>query len=235
VDVLNPDSAPEAAGLPDVTATSEPRSLRQLVEVAARRVAGYSGAVADLWEDGEPVLSAASHPDLPGLTEVQQQCGSGPVIDALAGAGPVSCADTLAEPRYPEYAAAALRRGVRSSVTLAHRRDAMAVSLALLGARPRVFDPGQVALAELLISFGGAAMSSASEFGDAQRAALQLRDAAESRAVVDQAKGILMQALDCSADEALERMRHISQTRSMRVTEVALRIIGNRGGGHGAS
>jgi ANTAR domain len=232
---LNPDAPHQQAGLLNVTATSEPRSLRQLVEIAVRQVAGYSGATADLWDDGEPVLSATSHPELSGLTELQHECGSGPVIDALAGGGPVSCGDTLDEPRWPAYASGALRRGVRCSVTLAHRRGTMAVSLALMGARPRTFNPGQVPLAELLISFGGAFLSNASEFGDAQRAALQLRDAAESRAVVDQAKGILMQALGCSAEDALERMRHVSQTRNIRVTEVALTIIGDRGGGRAAS
>jgi ANTAR domain len=230
-----PDFADDAAELLNIATTSEHRSLRQLVEIAVRQVTGCSGAMAVLWDDGEPELSATSHPELSGLTEVQQESGRGPDLDALTGAGPVSCPDTLDEPRWPEYSHAALRRGVRCSVTLAQRRDPKAISLALLGARPRAIDPGQVPFAELLISFGSAAMSNASEFGDAQRAALQLRDAAEARAVVDQAKGILMQALGCGADEALDRMRRISQTQSMRVTDVALKLIGARGGGRGAS
>ena len=69
----------------------------------------------------------------------------------------------------------------------------------------------------------------ASETGAARRAAHQLRDAAESRAVVDQAKGVLMHALGCSAEEALQRMRQVSQARNLKVTEVATRIIDSRG------
>jgi AmiR/NasT family two-component response regulator len=72
-------------------------------------------------------------------------------------------------------------------------------------------------------------MGVASGYGEARRTALQLRDAAESRALVDQAKGVLMHALGCSADEALERMRQISQARNMKVTEVAATIINARG------
>jgi AmiR/NasT family two-component response regulator len=34
-----------------------------------------------------------------------------------------------------------------------------------------------------------------------------------------------MHALGCSADEALQRMRHVSQERNMRVTEVAAKIV----------
>jgi len=87
--------------------------------------------------------------------------------------------------------------------------------------------PGQ--LAELLTAFGSAVMGNAAEYGDAKRTALQLRAAAESRALVDQAKGMLMQALGCSAEDALERLRQISQERNLRVTDVARTIIGSRG------
>jgi ANTAR domain len=225
----NPDFAHEAAGMLSIAHASEPRSLNQLVQLAAREVPGCSGAVAAVWRDGEPVLTAASHPDLAGLSELQHECGRGPAIDALAGDGPASCPDTLDEGRWPEYAAAALRRGVRCSVTLADRSGPTAVTLSLLGARPRDIDPAQIPLAELLTSVGAAALSNASEYGDAQRAVLQLRDAAESRTIVDQAKGILMRSLGCSADEALQRLRTISQTRNMRVTEVAQTVIGSRG------
>jgi hypothetical protein len=42
---------------------------------------------------------------------------------------------------------------------------------------------------------------------------------------VDQAKGILMHALGCSAADALERMRQVSQRTNLRATDVAQRII----------
>jgi hypothetical protein len=69
-----------------------------------------------------------------------------------------------------------------------------------------------------------------SDYDEAQRTAVQLRDAADSRSLVDQAKGILMHALGCSADEALDRMRQVSQRNNMRTTEVAATIIGARAG-----
>jgi hypothetical protein len=184
---------------------------------------------------------AASHPDLPALADVELSCGRGPAIDALAGGGPVSCPDTLEETRWPEYASAALRHGVRCILTIAYQPDAEAVAagagavtLSLFSARPRSLEsgqPGQLALAELLTAFGGAAMGNAAEYGDTRRAALQWRAAAESRALVDQAKGVLMHALGCSAEDALGRMRQISQEQNLRVTDVAQRIIDSRGAG----
>jgi len=225
----SPDLTHAAPGPPGTAETSEPRSLNELVTQAARQVPACSGAAAVLWRGGEPGALAASHPSLPELVEVQVSCCRGPVLDALSGDEPVSCPDTLDEPRWPEYADAALRQGVRCSLTLAHWSGTGAVCLSLFGARPRVLGPGSVAAAGRLVAYGGAAVGMAAEYGEAQRAAWQLRDGAESRAVVDQAKGVLMHALGCSAEEALQRMRQVSQARNLKVTEVATRIIDSRG------
>jgi hypothetical protein len=227
----SPDLTHEPAGLLSTAETSEPRSLNQLVAQAARQVPACAGAAAVLWREGEPAALAASHPSLPELIEVQVRLGRGPVLDALSGGEPAGCPDTLEEPRWPEYASAALRQGVRCSLSLAHWSGAEAVCLSVFGARPRMLGPESVAAAERLVAFGGAVVGIASEYGEARRAARQLRDAAESRAVVDQAKGVLMHALGCSAEEALQRMRQISQARNMKVTEVATRIIDSRGPG----
>ena len=59
----------------------------------------------------------------------------------------------------------------------------------------------------------------------AQRTASQLKDAVVARSVVDQAKGILMHALSCDADEALQRLRQESQRRHVKVTEVAGEVV----------
>jgi AmiR/NasT family two-component response regulator len=41
---------------------------------------------------------------------------------------------------------------------------------------------------------------------------------------------VLMHALGCTAEEALQRMRQVSQAQNMKVTDVATRIIESRGG-----
>jgi hypothetical protein len=229
--VLSTDLAAQTADLLAIANSSEPRALDRLVSLATLQVPACSGAEAALWLDGELVVAAASHPDLAWVTEAQRAAGQGPVLAAMAGDGPVHVPDTLTEERWPEYAAAALRLGVRCSVTLAHRSGGMAVTLALSGSRPRAIDPHQLPLARLLVALGGAMLGNASAYDDSRRTALQLLDAAESRELVDQAKGVLMHALSCSAEQALQRMRQISQQQNMKVTEVAARIIDTNGDG----
>jgi hypothetical protein len=217
--------AREAADLLSIADGADVRSLHRLSELSARQVPGCSGATAALWRDGEPVELAATHPDLSALFELCHAAGTGPWTEALATGETVYCADTLEDERWPGYASAALQRGVRCSVTLVHLFGPMTVTLTMYGARPRALEPGRVGVAELLIAFGGATLGNASIYGETQRAALHLRESAESRMVVDQAKGILMHALGCTAAEAFDRLRQISQTRHVKVTDVAATII----------
>jgi ANTAR domain-containing protein len=201
------------------------RSLHRLVVLASRQVPACSGATSAVWQDGEPADMAATHPDLAELFELSRHGYKSPWTDALATGLTVACPDTLAEERWPDYASAALCRGVRCSVTLVHTSGPAAITLSLFGARPRVLDPDSIALGELLVAFGGAIMGNASAYADSQRTALQLRDAVDSRMLVDQAKGILMHALGCTAQEAFDKMRAISQKSNVKVAEVASKII----------
>ncbi len=217
--------AREAAELFAAADPSGTKSIRQLAELAARRVQACSGATATLWRDDEAVTMAASHPDLAALTTLQIETRRGPTVDAVRTGEPMRCADTLAEDRWPGFAAAALSRGVRCCVSLVHEFSGMAVTLTLYSVRARSLDPEQLPLASLLAAFGVASVANAARYGDAQRTASQLQEAVEARAVVDQAKGILMHALGCDADEAFDRMRRVSQTRHVKLTGVARRVI----------
>lgn len=216
--------ADRAAALLSLTAATEERSLSQLTELAASQVDGCVAATVAVWRHGQLTAQASSHPEPSRLVDVQLTSGRGPLIEAIAGGATVSCPDTLTDDRWPEFAAAALRIGVRSCIVLTYSGKAV-VALSLLGTRPRSIDGDQLQLAELLVAYGGALVGAVAEYGDSRRLADQLRDAASSRAIVDQAKGILMHALGCSADDALERMRQVSQRANLRATEVAQRII----------
>lgn len=220
-----PVAARDPGGLLSAAESSAPRSLNRLVTDAVREVTACSGAAAAFWRGDGPVALAASHPSLPDLIEAEVRSGRGPALVAMRTGEPAGSPDTLDEDRWPEYAAAALRQGVRCSLCLAYRSVGAALCLSLFSARPRTLGMDSVVAAERLAAFGTALVDIASEYGDARREQLQLRDAAQSRAQVDQAKGVLMHALRCTADEALAQLRQISQASNMKVADVAAEII----------
>jgi hypothetical protein len=218
------DLADRAAALLSLAAGTQERSLSQLTALAASQVPGAAAATITVWRDGELANQTSSHPEPSRLIAVQIASGRGPLIDAVTDGTPVGCAETLTETRWPEFVAAALRIGVRSTVTMTRSADVV-VALSLFGLRPGGVEAGQLQVADLLVAYGGALVGAVSDYDESQRVAAQLRDAADARAVVDQAKGILMHALGCTADEALGRMREVSQRSNLRATEVATRII----------
>jgi hypothetical protein len=114
------DLADRAAALLSLAAATQERSLSQLTTLAASQVPGCAAASVTIWHDGDLARQAASHPDASRLVAVQVDSGRGPLIDAVTSGGAVSCADTLTETSWPEFAAAAVRLGVRSAVTLSH-------------------------------------------------------------------------------------------------------------------
>ena len=217
--------------LPDPGDPDGALCLNQLVELAALGIPGCAGATAATWRNGMLISMAASHPSLAVLLDRQIQRGSGPVLDAARTGIAASCPDTLAaserregHPRWPEYASDALGCGVRWSQTLVHTSGALAITLTLYGARPKALDPAFLALASLLARVTGAALASAAQYDSTRRTVTQLREAITARSAVDQAKGMLMVALGCDADEALTRMRHLSQTRHVKVTAIARQL-----------
>jgi hypothetical protein len=216
----------EAAELLSLTKVGAARSLNRLAEMAAWQVPGCSGATALVWYDREVISFTATHPDLAALAELQLGMGIGPLLEAAETGLSVSCPDTLLETRWPEFAEAALRHGVRCTVHLVRGMPArQALVLALFGVRPGALDADAGPMADTLASFGGAMLTNATVYGEAQLIASQFKDAVAARSVVDQAKGVLMHALGCDADDALRRLREESQRRHVKVTEVASQVV----------
>ena len=228
--MLIDDLARDAADLVSVGNAGQMKSLNRLAELAVREIDGCCGATAMLWRDRELAGLTSTHPDLAELAEFEFRAGYGPAIQAMREGRPVGIRDTLRDTRWPDFMNEALCRGVRSAVALVHEFSPLTVVLAVVSVRADAIDSEQIPFAATLAAFGGAVLANASAYGAAQREAVQLRNAVESRAVVDQAKGILMHAFGCSATQALERMRRVSQTQHVKVTDVARQVVE----GHGA-
>jgi ANTAR domain len=209
----------------------EAKSLSKLAELAVRQVPGCAAAHATIWRDGELSAVAASHPDPAELIDLELSTGPGPLAAAVREGRPVSRRDALQEEQWPWWAAEALCRGLRSSIHLVRQSSSSTLVLALFGVRPGALDADGVPMAETLARFGSAVFANSLAYGQAQRTATQLKDSVAARAVTDQAKGILMHALGCDADEALRYLRRESQRSHIKVTEVAARVIATYGQG----
>ncbi|SFP55031.1 ANTAR domain-containing protein [Actinomadura madurae] len=236
--VLTDQLALEIARLGMVGESSDVGTLHRVTDLAARAVPGCAGASSVRWalpepsapdDRPEPLASAASHPDLAEVVDRQLSRGHGPIFDVVRDRAALTSDDILGETRWPEAMSDMLRRGVRCFTTTPHLNPPVLVTLSLYGVSPKALGHGRHAIAALLIAQGSAAVSNSRQYDDVHRTAVQLQAAVEARAIVDQAKGILMHALGCDADEAFAEMRRISQTRHVKLTALAQRIVGHQG------
>jgi hypothetical protein len=198
---------------------------RRVAESAVSSVAGASGASFTLWEDSDAVLTAATHPDLADLVELQVVSGEGPAITAHQTSTAVEVTDTLDEERWPRVIAFALRRGIRGMLTSGLSVDGRSASLTLYSVRPGALPPDASTGVELLAGQALIALRQLDDYAGARNMAEQMRQAMESRSVIDVAKGMLMQALGCDADTAFAELVAASQRSQVKLADIARRLV----------
>lgn len=153
------------------------------------------------------------------LDRAQQQLGDGPCIEAARSQSTVQLGDTLTEGRWSEFCATAAGLGVRSMLCVPLAVDDRLVgTLSLFADRPAAFVDRDERLTALFATLAALALA------DAQRAQ-QLRTALESRDLIGQAKGILMERNRITAAEAFDRLSEQSQLRNVKLTVVAGHLV----------
>ncbi|GAA4940068.1 hypothetical protein GCM10023224_22150 [Streptomonospora halophila] len=224
------------------TATPE-RALDRMSAAAAREVPGCSAAIVVIWHDIAPgddrsdeservagrhvvVDYGASHSDLATAFEYQYTTDEGPTVEAVREMRPVTVGDVLREERWPSYTSMAVQCGDRSSVTFPCKLEGEVVTFGVHAGRADAFDGDAVTpLMALLAEHAAVALHSAGRYTDVAREAAHMRRAMSVRAVIDQAKGIIMHARGCDADEAFAELRRVAQRNRMKVADVARSLV----------
>jgi hypothetical protein len=97
--------------------------------------------------------------------------------------------------------------------------------VALYADRPGAFSGAAHDLALLFAAQGGTAIHNAEIYGACRRMVEHLRLALESRAVIEQAKGIIHIKLGISPEEAFELIRRASHNTNEKMRVIAARLV----------
>jgi GAF domain-containing protein len=165
---------------------------------------------------------AATTPRVDKAHQLQAAFGEGPCLDAISGRATYVSNDVPHDSRWPKWGPAVAELGILSAVgvRLATRERGYG-SLNVYADRLGAFTSTHVELAEMLAAHATTA------FAAAERAA-GLETALDSRTVIAQAQGILMQKFDIDADAAFDFLRRISQHENRRLFTVAEAIVVQR-------
>ncbi|WP_369132266.1 ANTAR domain-containing protein [Modestobacter sp. I12A-02662] len=143
--------------------------------------------------------------------ESQYGRGYGPCLHAASTGELTEIVDAEQETRWPDYARRAAEYGSLSSLSVPLPvSEHVRVGLNVYARRPHAFDEHSRSVAGRLAPYAAVAVANMHEYQSARDQARNLEVALEVRGVVDQAKGILMERHQLTADQAFQFLAHAS-------------------------
>lgn len=211
-----------------VQGSGELESTLRAVTSAATDALGASMAGLTIRDDRGRLTTVVQTDDVVAdLDTTQYAADRGPCIDAARTGAIFEIDDTRTDDRWPEFASVAADRGIYSSLSMPIVVAGDGVgALNFYDRRSSYFDePKRQAAAPFAgqCAVAGLYWSAASE-------AAGLAKAMESRAVIEQAKGVLMATTRCSASEAFDLLREQSQSENRKLREIAQEIVDRQHG-----
>lgn len=184
-----------------------------------------------LGQDGRPTTGIFTDDEAPEIDAAQYESGKGPCLDSWRQGRVIRLDDIdRAVDEYPEFAKAAQAHGVRSTLALPLVAGDEAVGALILYSRERHgFTEADESTGSTLAAAAAIVLVNAGAYWQALRLGEQLTQAMRSRAVIEQAKGILMAgSAQLSAEDAFDLLRKASQRENVKLRDVAERIVERR-------
>ncbi|NUT92408.1 MAG: GAF and ANTAR domain-containing protein [Saccharothrix sp.] len=223
------DEASEAfEHLAAVLADEQPLAevLQQLVESASRVISDAENVSVTVVAGGAAQTTAATDDKVVAIDADQYAAGNGPCLEASRTRRPVRVNVAEAREKWPEFAAAAEGAGVKAYLSAPLLVDGSVLgALNLYSSEPRAFDPFDEALLRLFTTAASTAITGFRRYERSRELVRSLERALESRAEIDQAKGVLMAAHGVSAEEAFATLVAESQLNNTKLRVVARNLL----------
>jgi GAF domain-containing protein len=160
------------------------------------------------------------------LDETQYAEGHGPCLHAASSGEVTEITDTRTEQRWPDYARQAVEYGNLSSLSIPLGVDEdMVGALNIYARRPEAFDAASRSAATEFGPYAAVALGNIHAYSSARELASNLQTALESRAVIDQAKGILMERHKLTAEQAFQVLAQASMRGNVKLRDVADQLV----------
>jgi GAF domain-containing protein len=218
---LNPDDAAafarlsqEMAGEPDTEQT-----VQRVVELAQQSIPGCDFAGFTLTHKDHLETAAATDPVIARLDQAQHDLGEGPCLAAARNEETYLIRDTLDEPRWPRWAAAAAEVGIRSvlSVQLTGPEHLHA-AMNLYSTTVDAYDEDAILTAQIYATHAGNAIAATNQSD-------QLQTALRTRHLIGLAQGMLMMRYSLTEEQAFRFLARNSQDTNTKLRDVATKLI----------
>jgi hypothetical protein len=199
--------------------------LSRITEAAVSTIAGCRMASVTLFEQSGYRTAASTDPAATAADQAQYQSHEGPCLDAVDA--PMVYAQSFPDERWPTLASRPTESGVQSALSYrlaaasGGTADSGSGSLNSYGVIPYAFNDTAQEIGLILAAHASVAARAVNERSTLQSLGRDLQQAVLSRDVIGQAKGILMERLKMSPEDAFDLLRRSSQQLNMKLRDVA--------------
>lgn len=202
-------------------------ALRRVMDLTVEGIdAADMAAVSMLGSDLRPTTHVFTDERALAIDQAQYAEEDGPCLDAWRGRRVVHIRNVAAaSDQYPTYVKTALANDVHSTLSLPLQVSDSTIGALNLYARERdSFTEADEVIAKDVASVVATIMATTS-YAEAIELNQHLSRAIDSRAVIEQAKGIIIATTRCSPDDAFEILRQQSQSENRKLREIAEEIV----------
>jgi transcriptional regulator with GAF, ATPase, and Fis domain len=200
--------------------------LRRVAELAKQVIPGVAESSVSVVVNDKATTAAYTGGLALELDETQYGRGFGPCLEAAVGEELREITDARTETRWPDYAQVCVQRGSLSSLSVpvpVHQTVHAALNLYAVGAH--AFGSEAADVARAFASYAAVAVGNMHLYETTRQRAENLEIAMQNRAVIEQAKGILMAQRRCDAAEAFNILAAASQRANRKLREIAAAIV----------
>jgi GAF domain-containing protein len=202
--------------------------LADITRIAAAGIPGAEATSITLLRNDKAFTAAYAGDMALAADELQYEKGYGPCMDAGRGGVLLRIDDMATETRWPDYVARVqAETGVRSSlsVPLPYQGNSIG-ALNNYSTKPAAFaSPASLEAGLEVAEVVAVAVANADAHWQLGEQARNMRIAMDSRAVIEQAKGVLMAQRRVDAEQAFEILREASQRYNRKLRDIAQGIV----------
>jgi GAF domain-containing protein len=198
-------------------------TVHEVVRFAVESTGTAYGGVTLLQAGGRRFESVgATDPSVEEADRLQYDLNEGPCVDAAVKVKSLHSESLKADARWPRWGPAASELGFHSIISAEiHGRGQRIGALNLYGLEETQFDAEDIDVARLFAAQAGVALANI-------RNELGLIEALDTRTMIGQAQGILMERYDLDAVQAFDVLRRYSQESNRRIRDIVAELVETR-------
>lgn len=207
-------------------------ALQRLAETAARAITDADAVTITVLSVHQPRTAAATDDLLVEVDEKQYSADRGPCLEAARTLSAVRAVVGEHREEWPEFEAAAVQHGICAYLSVpvvlpaSERSEAQHIgSLNIYSRTAAAFDPFDEGLMRLFTTAASATIGGAQRWQRSREHVQHLEQALVSRAVIEQAKGVLMAVHGYTADAAFTMLVERSQHENVKLRDVAKNLL----------